>query len=199
MTLKIARFSGAALTRHIDDLARLRIDVFRAFPYLYDGDMDYEREYLRTYTDAEGSVIVLAFDGDTVVGASTGVPMRHETEEFKRPFLEHGYDVDGIFYCGESVLRGDYRGRGAGVRFFQEREAHARELGGMRWSCFCAVERPADHPLRPAGYLPLDGFWRRRGYRRHPELRTRYRWRDVGDSEPSDKPMGFWLKPLASA
>ena len=37
MTVEIKSLSGIDATPYLDDLARLRIEVFRAFPYLYDG------------------------------------------------------------------------------------------------------------------------------------------------------------------
>ena len=79
------------------------------------------------------------------------------------------YDLDPTQFCyfGEAVLLAAYRGRGAGVRFFNEREAHARELG-LDFAAFCAVVRdPADR-RKPADYVPLDAFWRRRGYTPYP-------------------------------
>jgi GNAT superfamily N-acetyltransferase len=194
--LRIERVSGEGLERYIPDLARLRIEVFREFPYLYDGTLDHEREYLRTYAGVPDSVIVLAIDGERVVGASTGLPMEAETDEVKRPFLEQRYEPAAIFYFGESVLERAYRGQGIGVRFFEEREAHARGLGRFAWACFCAVQRPADHPRRPPDYVPLDDFWRRRGYAKHPELSTTFSWREVGEQTQSPKPMVFWLKRL---
>jgi GNAT superfamily N-acetyltransferase len=192
--IRIERWTGAALEQYIPELARLRIEVFRDFPYLYDGDFDYEKKYLQTYIDCAESVIVLAFDGEKVVGASTAIPMKYETEELKRPFLEHGYKLDDVFYCSESVLNKHYRGLGLGVRFFEQREAHAEELGGFKHITFCCVERPVDHPRRPLNYVPLDPFWNKRGYIKHPELKTTYRWKDLDDTEETAKPMTFWLK-----
>ena len=192
--IRIERCSGAALEQYIPELARLRIEVFRDFPYLYDGDYDYEKKYLQTYIDTPESVIVLAFDGDKVVGASTALPMKYETAPLKQPFIEHGYNLDDVFYCSESVLNTDYRGLGLGVRFFEQREAHAADLGGFKFITFCCVERPLDHPRRPADYVPLDTFWNKRGYFKHPELKTTYTWKDLDDVEETNKPMTFWLK-----
>lgn len=192
--IRIERRSGEALIPYIPELARLRIQVFRDFPYLYDGDLDYEKKYLQTYIDKPDSVIVLALDGEQVVGASTALPMRDETEELQRPFIEHGYDLNDVFYCSESVLDKNYRGLGIGVRFFEEREAHAEALGGFKHITFCCVERPVGHPRRPADYQPLDAFWNKRGYFKHPELRTEYVWKDLDDAEETAKPMTFWLK-----
>lgn len=192
--IRIESLTGKALEQYIPDLARLRIEVFRDFPYLYDGDFEYEKKYLQTYIDCSESVIVLAFDGDKIIGASTAIPLKYETDEVKKPFIENGYSPDEVFYCGESVLKKNYRGLGIGVKFFEHREAHAESLGGFKHICFCCVERPVDHPRRPAGYVPLDKFWNKRGYFKHPELKTTYTWKDLDEATETPKPMTFWLK-----
>ncbi|WP_417549608.1 GNAT family N-acetyltransferase [Methylophaga sp.] len=194
--LELKRLSGEALNQFIPELAKLRIQVFRDFPYLYDGDPDYEARYLQTYIEAPDSVIVLAFDGDKVVGASTGIPLKYETDEVKAPFIKAGIDIDSVFYCGESVLLSQYRGQGAGIAFFDHREQHARDLGGYEFSCFCGVQRPDDHPRRPTGFRPLDNFWRKRGYEKHPELHTTFSWKELDEEHESPKPMTFWMKKL---
>lgn len=196
-TLDIRRFTGLQLAEHLDEVARLRIDVFHDFPYLYDGSMNYERRYLQTYLQCPQAVIVLAFADDRIVGASTGIPLAFEEQNFRQPFIDQGYDPDAIFYCAESVLRRDYRGRGAGVRFFEEREAHARSIGNFQHYCFCSVIRSPDHPLRPAGYEPLDRFWQKRGYARHPELSASYTWKDIDQPDETSKSLEFWLKSPA--
>jgi len=200
--ISLRRMTGAELDRHIPALAELRIRVFRDFPYLYDGDAAYEAKYLATYSRARGSVVVLALHGERVVGASTALPLAEETAEIQAPFLARGYAPSEVFYLGESVLLPEYRGRGIGVRFFEEREAHARAwaedpgsgFGPLRWLAFCAVERAADDPRRPAAFEPLNRFWAHRGYARQPELRTQMRWRELGEAAESPKPMVFWLK-----
>lgn len=197
MTLEIKTFSGAEAAARFTDVARLRIAVFRDFPYLYDGDLAYEERYLATYARSQGSIFVLAIDDGTVVGASTGTPMSTETDEVKAPFLAAGRDLADYFYFGESVLLPAYRGRGIGVTFFAEREAQARRLG-LRHTTFCAVERPANHPRRPTDYVPLDAFWQKRGYRHHAELRTTFTWRDLDDPSESPKSLSFWIKDLAA-
>lgn len=191
--LRVERLTGAAARALFPDLARLRITVFREWPYLYDGDAAYEEAYLSTYADSAGGVIVAAFDGEAVVGAATAVPLADEPDEVVAPFRQAGVPVEDVFYLGESVLLPAYRGRGLGHAFFDGREARARELGyGI--TAFCAVQRPADHPLRPAGYVPLDGFWQKRGYLPRPDLETTFSWTDVGETAETRKPMRFWLR-----
>lgn len=41
--IHVVRKSGTDLIPYIPELARLRIQVFRDFPYLYDGTLDYEK------------------------------------------------------------------------------------------------------------------------------------------------------------
>ena len=193
--MRVEVLTGARLEAALDDVARLRIDVFRAFPYLYDGDIAYERGYLRTYRDSAQAVLVGAFDGDRLVGAATGTPLEDHAEDFAGAFAETGKDLRDVFYCAESVLLPDYRGRGVGHRFFDLREGHARALG-RRYCCFCGVVRPADHPLRPAGYAPLDPFWRKRGYAPVAGAVAAFRWKDVDRATETAKPLQFWMRAL---
>ena len=52
-------------------LAALRIEVFRAWPYLYDGSEAYEAHYLAEFMAAAGSVLVVAEVEGAIVGAAT--------------------------------------------------------------------------------------------------------------------------------
>lgn len=193
--VEVRSLTGAALDAALDDVARLRIAVFRDWPYLYDGSLDYERRYLESYRASETAVVVGAFDGARLIGAATGTPLEDHAEDFAAPFAGTGLPLATVFYCAESVLLPAYRGHGLGHAFFDAREAHARALG-RSFSAFCAVMRPADHPLRPAGYRPLDGFWRKRGYELMPGVVARFRWTDLGDGEQTEKPLQFWGRAL---
>lgn len=192
--LTLTSLVGSAIAGHIDDLARLRIAVFRDWPYLYDGDAAYEREYLSGFARCPEALVVLARDGNTVVGASTGMPLTAESDYIRAPFEAAGIDPAPIFYFSESVLLAPYRGSGTGVAFFEAREAYARQRHD--WAYFCGVVRPADHPARPAGFVPLDAFWTKRGYAPVPGLTATFSWKDIGDSEETEKPMAFWRKRL---
>jgi GNAT superfamily N-acetyltransferase len=140
--------------------------------------------------------MAIVFDHENVVGASTAMPLVQEHQEFKQPFIDKGYSLEDIFYFGESLLLPKYRGQGLGVKFFEARENHARDQG-YKLATFCAVERPENHPAQPKDYQPLHSFWRKRGFERQADLVTRYSWKDVGDSEQSDKSMVFWIKSLS--
>ena len=196
MTVRITPLTGAALEAALPDLARLRIEVFREWPYIYDGSYDYESTYLVSFAEHGGSVVIAAIDGDRIVGASTATPMGGHAKEFAEPFLARNFDITRIFYFGESVLLRAYRGRGYGHAFFDQREAHARALGGFTDCTFCSVVRPERHPLRPAGYRSHDDFWRKRGYAPVAGLVGSFEWQDIGEAAETAKPMQFWIKAL---
>ena len=196
MSLRIERLTGGAVAGWFEDLAKLRIAVFREFPYLYEGTMEYERNYLRNYAETDGSIIVGAFDGARLVGASTGLPMAGEPEYLRGPLQRSGEDIGRLFYFGESVLLPEYRGRGTGALFFDERETHARFLGQFERTCFCAVIRPENHTRRPEGYVSLGSFWRRRGYAPILGFTVDFTWRDLDEDAESPKPMAVWMHNL---
>lgn len=191
----VETLAGKAVEQAIPDLARLRIAVFRDFPYLYDGDLEYERKYLRKFAQLPESTLVVARDGAAIVGASTALPMVNAGDEVARPFRDAGRDPAVYCYFGESVLLPAYRGQGIGVAFFMQREERARALG-FRYATFCAVDRPADHPRRPKDYVPLDRFWTHRGYQKRPELVATFSWKELDEPEESAKTLTFWVKTL---
>jgi GNAT superfamily N-acetyltransferase len=193
--LSFATVTGADALALLDELARLRIAVFRAWPYLYDGDLDYERAYLAAFAAAPHALIVLARAEDRIVGASTAMPLAAAELAIRAPFEAVGRDLATICYFGESVLEAEWRGRGAGHAFFDAREAHARGHGAQE-SAFCGVIRPDDHPRRDPAYRPLDAFWRARGYAPAAGIVCRLSWRDLGDPEETEKALQFWTRRL---
>lgn len=197
-TMDVRRFSGRAVAPYLDALAALRIAVFREWPYLYDGDRDYEREYLAAYIASPDSVCVLAFDDGRVVGASTGLPLSDDQAAFQRPFLDRGEDVSRVFYFGESVLLPAYRGRGLGHAFFDHREAHARALGRFDLAAFCAVDRDPDDPRRPPEHRDNAAFWIKRGYARREGMTVHLEWNEIDRGEMSHA-LTFWTRSLREA
>lgn len=189
---------GQELLPYLDDIARLRIRVFNDWPYLYQGSLDYERDYLAAYAATPDAICVLARSGDEVVGASTGLPLLDDGPAFRAPFERVGIDAGKVFYFGESVLLPAHRGQGIGHAFFDAREAHAATLGRFAITAFCAVDRAVDDPRRPAGHRDNAVFWRKRGYQRQPDMTMQLRWDELGQGSVVH-PLTFWTRPLESA
>lgn len=193
--VEVRALRGAELEQHLDGVAQLRISVFRDWPYLYDGSLEYEREYLATYRDNPGALLVGAFDAGVLVGASTSTLMEDHAEEFAAPFRDFDVPMSDILYGAESVLLPAWRGQGIGHRFFDLREDHARAMGRGHVA-FCSVLRPDDHPLRPATYRTNDAFWQGRGYAPLPGMVAEFSWKDVGEEAETKKPLQFWMRKV---
>ena len=194
MTVTIEVVTGADRLALIDALAALRLSIFRAWPYLYEGDEAYEKKYLRTYVENDEALVVVARAAGEIIGASTGIPLAAEPPEVRAAFDEA--TVAASFYGGETVLSPAWRGRGLYRQFLHAREEHAARHGFAQL-VFCGVLRDPDHPARPEDFIPLDDVWRHLGYAPCPGARAQMSWRDLGESGESVKTMQFWSKPLA--
>lgn len=195
MTISVAPVTGAGLAEVIPALARLRISVFRDFPYLYDGDPAYEADYLADFARAQGAVIVIARDGSEIVGAATAAPLGTQDDAWQQPLAAVGLDIARSFYFGESVLLVSHRGRGIGHAFFDHREAQARACGAVR-AAFCSVIRATDDPARPADFRPLDPFWRARGYEPLAGTTARFNWKCIYAPQERSHELQYWTRAL---
>jgi GNAT superfamily N-acetyltransferase len=193
--IDVHRLAGPGLDAVLDAVAGLRSTVFRDWPYLYDGSPEYEREYLATYRDAPGALLIGAFHGGRLIGASTSSPMEDHAPEFAAALSALGIPPDRILYGAESVLLHPYRGIGLGHRFIDLREAHARSLGRTHVA-FCSVLRGPDHPARPANARTNDAFWQGRGYASLPGILAHFSWKDLGDTTETSKSLQFWMRAL---
>lgn len=194
-TLNITTLKGPLPKEHLKDLARLRISIFRDYPFLYDGSLSYEEKYLEPYMKSDNFLLILVFDGKKIVGASTALPLAEEHKEFQVPFLEKNLNPGEFCYFGESMLEPEYRGKGISKHFFQERESHAKSLG-LPSTCFCTINRPIDHPKRPKSFYTLNEFWKKLGYTEAENLVANCPWKELGDVEETNKPLQFWTKEL---
>lgn len=195
-TLRIASLAGPEALPFLAALARLRITVFRDFPYLYDGGEADEQSYLTKFAASPRAGLIVAFDGAVPVGCATCMPLADAGEAVAAPFAARGIALERVFYFGESVLRAEYRGQGAGVAFFDAREAHARRVSDADTAAFCAVRRAPEHPLRPEGYVPLDAFWHKRGFTPQPDMTCTMRWTQIDGPGQAENTLAFWTKPL---
>ena len=195
-TFQIHELRGKQVEPWLESLGTLRISVFREYPYLYDGTLEYEQRYLGRYLACERSLVVLVIDADgNAAGATTCIPLADEEAEFQSPFQARGDEVGKILYLGESLVLQKYRGMGLGKQFFQLRERHARQLG-LEISAFCAVDRPADDPRQPEGYRSPEGLWKVMGYQKQADLKATLSWKEIGEAEDHPKTLTFWMKSL---
>lgn len=176
---------------YLTDVANLRIKIFREYPYLYEGNISYEKEYLRSYIDFDHSVVIVAKDGEKIVGAITGVPC-----EVRQCYLKNQKSLEDRFYIGELVLLKKYRGKGIGSKLYQALEDYVQSLKTYKKLVFCEIVKKDNDPKRPSDYFCLDEFWAKQGYIKKPELVTYCSWRKLGEVLETASQMVFWEKDL---
>ncbi len=196
--IQVRTFTGAAIAQATGAFQALHVEVFRDWPYLYDGDPA-AQPYIADYVAHSRNALFLATVAGEPVGAATCLPLEEESANVQAPFLERGWDPRRFFYFGEGIVRAAWRGRGLGVRLFALRESHARAVSTADYAVFCSVRRPATHPMRPANPHTNDAFWRARGYVPMPGVACTMTWPDRGDSERTPHTLDFWIKSLNGA
>lgn len=188
---------GEEIETYFNDISRIRVTVFREWPYIYEGSVDYERQYLQNYFDNERSLCILCFHENQVIGISTLMPLEGEHEDLKKPLREAGYDITKIFYYSESCLLKAFRGRGTYAEFFKRREEHVKYFSTDYESvCFCSVVRPDQHPLKPQDYRPLYESWRKYGFEKVENLQMSFLWQDLDQTTETRKFLDVWMKSL---
>lgn len=187
--------TGAVIADALDDLAALRLEIFREYPYLYHGLRADELNYLETYVKAPDACVMLACDGNAVVGAATGMPLIHEDAQMLEAFAGTTFPLSEVYYVGELLLRPDYRNCGLGHKLLAQLESHISSLGSYHKLTCATVERADDHPLRPHDYIPITRFLARTGFARLHGVTTSFVWLET-DGVKRDHPMQFWIKEL---
>jgi GNAT superfamily N-acetyltransferase len=194
-TITTACLKGAQAAAAIGDVADLRLSIFREFPYLFHGRREDELNYLRRYVEAPDAFVITVSDSGRVVGAATGIPLCHEIKELTEPFVGTPFAVEEIYYVGELLLYPAYRNRGLGLQLLAQIEDQVRSLRTFRYLGCATVVRPDDHPMRPTGYVPIDRFLHRTGFRSLPGVATSFSWNEAGGVS-CEHPMQFWIKDL---
>ncbi len=193
--LEILELTGKQAERHCDNIAQIRITLFSEYPYLYQGTIACEKEYLRTYFESSNASILLVFDKGDIVGFSSSIPLSQETHELKRPFIEKGLDCNEYLYIGEVMIHPLYRGKGIARYFLEFHENKARQEG-YEYTTFMTVDRPDDHPCKPKNFKPVDEIWQHFGYKLLPDMKVSMGWLQVDTETKTLNTLSLWYKKV---
>ncbi|MDO4570881.1 MAG: hypothetical protein Q4D38_10885 [Planctomycetia bacterium] len=192
--MRFQLFLGNEIEPHLESLGRLRLKVFREYPYLYEGALETEVEHLKCYSrDASGMLLALFDDADRLVGAATGLPALAPWEDAS--LLVFDPQREGkTFYWGEFILEKPFRGKKWGQEMYRRgEETIFRTLGFENIGIYMIRTSEAD-AKRPADYLDVKEFVKRRGYRLLPDAQVVWDWAPVGETRKVPHTLDAWLK-----
>lgn len=187
------------MSERFQDIAHMRLTLFKEFPYLYEGDEEGEREYLESYFNADTACLILLYDQGEIVGFSSGVGLHEEMPDIQKPFARHGLNTQDYYYVGEVMLKAPYQKKGL-TKIFQEhhnwhiQNLKARGEGNFSKLTLMTVVRPDDHPLYPEGYEPIDGILNHFGFQKSDTLFVHLPWSQVDQEEVVDHTLNIWIK-----
>ena len=194
---------GTRIAEILDDVASLRIELFRQYPYLYDGNLEYERNYLKGLSENDKSFVVAAYMDDQVVGAATALPLSSNAEILdgvRERFFRAGFDPQACYYYSEILVRPSQRRRGISKEFYRRRREMALQLG-YSTVCFSALNTEEIDSPAPPDYFDPSEMWRGMGFIQHRDIYVDYEWptlRPDGTTLDMTHRLYFWTRHLES-
>lgn len=198
--IQFERLYGSEAKTCMDILASFRIQYFREFPYLYEGNMDYELIYLDGFFSNPEACLIIGREFEQPIVVSTSIPLLSDYEIVKSAeniFAADGLRASEFMYFGEIIIVPQHRGQGLTKRIFAQQEETALK-NGYTSTCYLAVDREEEHPMWPDGYKNPAVIWNRLGYRK-TNMVTDFNWPTIqlaGGAEDKPNPMRFWVKEL---
>lgn len=200
MDIEILSLKSKEILPYREVLFRLRVDVFKEFPYLWEGTIEDERNsvYTKAFLNSEDAIMIVAKDKRTnnVIGLSTGNTFKNELPLLQDIFLQKGINTADYFYFRESMILPEYRQQGIGKLFFQERERLARQHSEIKYLTFFGVERSDNHPRKPINHRFPYQLWSSQGFIKRADISHEFEWKQVGEQEKTKNTIVFWVKKI---
>ncbi|MBC7398043.1 MAG: hypothetical protein H7333_11420 [Bdellovibrionales bacterium] len=192
-------YVGIEIIPHIHEVSKFRVQYFKDYPYLYCGNIDYEKQYLQSFSVEPEAILVAAFDSENKLSAiSTGLPLLCSSSilaDGPEMFLKNGLDPKKIFYYGEIIISYKYRLKGVVRKVYAMQEKFAITKGFTSIALSTVVRDDFDF-RKPQGYKDTDGLWRALGFTR-TNMHFEFEWPtyDVnGNVTDQSNQMVYWTK-----
>lgn len=197
MDLEFVSLRGKLIEEYLEQIAVLRLEALQEFPYLYEGKINFEKDFLKTYSESSNSLIEIVKDENEVVGVTSCIPLSEESDEMQRMYTNQGYDVRRIFFFGESLILPKYRSEDIYREFFKRMEEHIIDVQPTsEFAVFGSIKRSKNHSLYNEEYKKLTDFWTTLGFKEDRKLFLEFKWKDINKKSESVKKMVFWKKPI---
>ena len=194
-TLRIESLSGSAATAKLGEWARLRIEIFSEYPYLYEGATKGEQAYLSTYLRTPRARILGLFEGAHVGGMATMAPL-DACEDFAEDVVKAtGLAPKTCLYVGDIIFEPRYRGRGLFNVCFNAAEDWGRAHGFSHIVAAAIRTSPTDAG-RPQDYRPIAGLFARVGLEKLSGVSMTATYPSTLSHRPEPHVLEYWHKVI---
>lgn len=199
-TFDIKLIMGKEIAHYLEVLTQMRVALFKAYPYLYFGNFDYEKKYLEEYLKEQRAVLVLAFDQNKIVGTLTGIPLMSDSSiiaDLKVKLKDQGEKPEDYYYYGEMLILPEYRGKGLYLKMYDAIDQHVRNWR-YQYTCFLTVVRDQNDPRKPENYKDPYILAEKMGFKK-TNTRIIFHWPTIqADRQVKDvnNELLMWVKKL---
>lgn len=202
MNIEYRYLIGKEMLSYIQTVSEMRIKEFENYPYLYKGNFEYEKNYMTGFANDPKSCLGIAKNGDTIVGISTGMPLKSDAEILKDAELVYkkaDKDPTLYYYFGEFIVHPQFRGQGISKQLAIDMEAFAKNYGFSK-ICLLTVIRSVNDPRKPTNYIGTDHVWRALGFTTDQQTIDYHSPTILESGEVKDimNPMQFWSKDISN-
>ena len=193
---------GDDLKELIPEISKARLELFKEFPYLYEGTYEDELKYLNEFVNNPKSIILTVHKENKLIAfvTATAVESGFElTEAIKDLMQKQGLDTSKYFYISEMMVYPEFRSFELQNQLKKDIENYARE-NSYTMTCFLSVFRENNHPLRPQDYKEISRLWKFNKYRK-TNISVKFEWNTVQkDSEAKlmNNQLDLWEKELCT-
>lgn len=161
------RYSGYTISNYVFEVAKFRIKYFRDFPYFYDGNLEYELNYLKGYSEDEKSILIIIRNSQKeIVAVSTGIPLITKSDilsDAEIIFSKNGFNPRLYYYYGEVILDYSVRSQGLTRLIYDDQDKYAQKHGFESIAVATVVREAKDS--RNVNLAPnSDYVWRKLGF-----------------------------------
>lgn len=187
---------GSEAIPYLNKLMEIRLLFYRDYPYLYDGSIEDEENYLRIWSNSENTLLVVAKRNDKVVGVIIGLPFSESPEENKQAFQNLETSPEDLFYLGDNIVIQELKVGNVQKQMYHQFERAVKQLKKYKEIVVCEIERDVNDPKKIANDTFYEFSWNAQGFIREPNQIVNFTWKEIGDSKISNHHMVFWRKPL---
>jgi hypothetical protein len=192
--ITLIALTGKEAKEYLPQIANIRINMFKEFPYLYKGSLEDEKIYLDTYFNSKDTIILLAFDKQRLIAFSNSIPLEQEMDEIKQPFIKNNIDIKKYLYIGEMMIYPEHRNKNLFNIMYKFHEDNAKSIYSN--IVFMSVTRSRNHPSKPRNYRPLDILWKHNGYQELNKIKINLSWKQIDTNKLEENKLSVWSKKL---